>query len=168
MEQQNNSNSGNFNPPNNFNPPPNAPNGSSTNQVMGIIGLVLGILALILSFIPCIGIWAVVPGLIGLVLSVVGMSMAGKSNGSKGLPIAGMVLSIIACGLAGYQWWAIKKFADTAKDSSYKFDSLINNLDTGKINATLKNLNININDSNANMSISTDSGKVNININETK
>ncbi len=165
MEQQNNSNQGNFNP----NPNQPTGGGSNTHQVMGSIGLVLGILALVLSFIPCIGIWAIVPGLIGLVLSIVGFSMAGKVNASKGLAIAGMTLSIIACCMSGYQWFIIKSATSKLEDAGFRIDSLVNNLDTAKINESLKNLNININDSTANMSISTDSGgKVNININEKK
>jgi hypothetical protein len=164
MEQQNNSNQGNYN----LNPNPQNGGGSNTHQVMGIIGLVLGILALVLSFIPCIGIWAIVPGLIGLILSVVGFSMAGKVSASKGLATAGMVLSIIACCMSGYQWFVIKSATSKLEGAGFKLDSLVKNLDTAKLNESLRNLNININDSAANMSISTDSGKVNININETK
>jgi hypothetical protein len=164
MEQQSNSQ------PNNFNPPPiyhNNGGSGGTHQVLGIIGLVLGVLALILSFVPCIGMWAIAPGIIGLILSAVGMSMAGKVGASKGLSIAGLVLSIIACLMAAYWYWVVMRVPNELKDAGIRFDSIVDQFDTAKLN-DLKNMNINITDSTGNVSIKTDSGEINININGKK
>ena len=44
---------------------------SKAGKGLGIAGLVLGILAAVVSFIPCLGMYAMFPGIIGLVLSVI-------------------------------------------------------------------------------------------------
>jgi hypothetical protein len=73
---------------------------SNAGQGLGIAGLVLGIIALIIAFIPCVGALALIPGLIAIILSAVGLSQANKVNASKGLIIAGLVIAIIAVAVA--------------------------------------------------------------------
>src|SRR6478609_8260623 len=76
---------------------------------LGIAGLVLGILAAILSFIPCLGMYAIFPGIIGLILSIISIVQAGKAGAAKGMAIAGLVCSIVGSCIAGWQWYTIKK-----------------------------------------------------------
>ena len=68
---------------------------------LGVAGLVLGILSLFMAFIPCVGVIAIGPGVIAIVLSIVGLVQANKNNGAKGINIAALVISaigtIIAC-----------------------------------------------------------------------
>ncbi|WP_372640886.1 hypothetical protein [Ancylomarina sp.] len=68
---------------------------------LGVAGLVLGILSLFMAFIPCVGVIAIGPGVIAIVLSTVGLIQANKDNGSKGINIAALVISglgtLIAC-----------------------------------------------------------------------
>ena len=68
---------------------------TTAGQGFGIASLILGILALLIAFIPCIGIFALLPGIIAIVLSIVGLSQARNSNGTTGIIIAGLVISII-------------------------------------------------------------------------
>jgi hypothetical protein len=70
-------------------------NKTDAGQGLGIAGFVLGILAVILAFIPCIGILALIPGIIGITLSGIALSQANKGNGYKGLIIAALVISIL-------------------------------------------------------------------------
>lgn len=63
---------------------------------MGIAALVLGIISLIVSFIPFCGIIAFFPAVIGLILGIVDIVMKSKANQPKGMSIAGTVLSAIA------------------------------------------------------------------------
>ncbi|NOQ26916.1 MAG: hypothetical protein GQ564_16265 [Bacteroidales bacterium] len=72
----------------------------NTSQGLGIAGFVLGILALIISFIPCIGILALVPGILAVTLSAIGYLQATKLNTSKGIIIAALIISILGCGNA--------------------------------------------------------------------
>ncbi|MGQ1908868.1 hypothetical protein ACT3CE_03665 [Marinifilum sp. RC60d5] len=68
---------------------------TNTGQTFGIIGLVLGIISLFIGFIPCIGFVAIVPGIIAILLSAIGLSQANKDNGARGLNIAALIVSII-------------------------------------------------------------------------
>ena len=72
-----------------------APKGVSA---MAVVGLVLGIFALISSWMPIVNNLSFIVGLLGLVFSIVGIVSAssGKSSG-KGLAIAALVINIIAC-----------------------------------------------------------------------
>jgi hypothetical protein len=106
--------------------PPPAP-ASSAGKGLGIAGLVLGILAAIISFIPCLGTWAIVPGIIAIILSAISLSQASKAGASKGLAIAGLVCGIVGTAIAGWQWYVLSsgamQAADILKDSGL-MDSL--------------------------------------------
>lgn len=83
-------------------------NNSNAGKALGIAGLISGILAAVVSFIPCLGVYAVFPGIIGLVLSIISMVQASKANAAKGLAIAGLVCSLVGSSIAVYQYFAIK------------------------------------------------------------
>ena len=53
---------------------------------MGIATLVIGIISLIISFIPCVGWFVLIPAIIGLILGIVGVCM----EKTKGKAIAGL------------------------------------------------------------------------------
>lgn len=63
---------------------------------MAVAGLVLGIVSIVLSFIPCINWSAILPAIVGIVLSSVGLAQSKKTGEGKGMATAGLVLSIIA------------------------------------------------------------------------
>lgn len=69
---------------------------------LGVAGLVVGIVAILFSFIPCLGMWAIVPAIVGIVLSAVSISHANKANAQKGVAVGGLVCSIIAAAIAAY------------------------------------------------------------------
>ena len=85
---------------------------------MGVASLVLGIIAIIISFIPCLGIYALVPSIIGLLLGLFGIISASKANPpkGKGLAIAGFILSIIATVVAGWQYHVLSQAMDENSD----------------------------------------------------
>ena len=64
---------------------------------MGVASLVLGIITIVLSFIPCVNWFAFVPAVLGIVLGAVGISSAKKNNAPKGTAVAGLVLNILSC-----------------------------------------------------------------------
>jgi uncharacterized membrane protein len=64
---------------------------------MAVAGLVLGIVALLLCWFPPAG---VVLGLVGLVLSIVGLAKSRSRGSGRGAAIAGLILSIVAIVLA--------------------------------------------------------------------
>ena len=92
---------------------------TNAGQGLGIAGLILGIMAVPLAIIGCTSVLGLIFGLAGIVLSGVGLSQATKSNGVKGLPTAGLVVSILGTCIAllwifffarlvteGGRWWS--------------------------------------------------------------
>jgi hypothetical protein len=67
---------------------------TNAGQGLGITGLILGILAIPLAIIGCTFVLALLLGAAGIVLSAVGLHQANTSNGTRGLPIAGLAVSI--------------------------------------------------------------------------
>ncbi len=88
-------------------------NASSNGQGLGIAGLILGIVALVVSFIPCIGLLALIPGIIAVVFSAIALNQANRTGSAKGIIIAALVISILGTSMAGL--WGLF-FASTARE----------------------------------------------------
>lgn len=98
---------------------------SKAGKGLGIAGLVLGILAAILSFVPCLGMYAIFPGIIGLVLSIISIIQANKAGAAKGMAIAGLVCSIVGIAIAGWQYSKLSAVGEELKET-------LENLETAK------------------------------------
>lgn len=105
----------------------------STSQPLAIGSLVLGIIAAIISFIPCLGTFAVIPGIIGIVLGAVALGSANKRGLGKGLAIAGLVLSLVGTGIAAVQYFVLAEAAEASKGSLEQLQKTIDS--TAKANA---------------------------------
>ncbi len=108
---------------------------STLHKTFGIISLVLGILAFLFSFIPCLGAYAIFPGILGLIMGVVAFIMAGKVNAPKGMIIAGVILSVLATGVAAWQYSKLKevdKALQEFKNDPSKMKDLKNSIDSLK------------------------------------
>ncbi len=92
---------------------------TNAGQGLGIAGLIMGIVAIPLAVLGCTSVLGLILGAGGIVLSAVGLSQATKSNGSRGLPISGLVVSILGTCIAimwllffakvateGGKWWS--------------------------------------------------------------
>jgi hypothetical protein len=73
---------------------------TNAGQGLGIAGLVIGIITVFISFIPCIGLLALLPGAVAVVLSGIALNQANRGNGAKGLIIAALVVSIFGTTIA--------------------------------------------------------------------
>jgi len=96
---------------------------STAGQGLGVAGFVIGLIALILSFIPCLGMWALIPGVIALVFSAVAFSQANRANAARGLIISALVLSILATSIAAWQFVVIRK-ATTGIGNEFRDEDL--------------------------------------------
>lgn len=85
------------------------PKGSGAGQGFGVAGFVLGLIALILSFIPCLGMYALLPGVVALIFSAIAFSQANRANAPKGLIIAALVISLTGTLIASWQWVMIQR-----------------------------------------------------------
>jgi len=79
-------------------------NQSSAGKGMGITALVLGILGVICSFIPCFGFFAIMFGALAIIFGAIGLSQAKKGGGSLGTPRAGLILGILST-VFTIIWW---------------------------------------------------------------
>ncbi|MGZ3751010.1 MAG: hypothetical protein ACXVB0_02145 [Mucilaginibacter sp.] len=82
---------------------------STTYQTLGIISLILGILGFIFAFIPCLGMYAIFIAIPGLGCGIGAFVMAKKANAGIGLAVAGLVLSLLATGVASWQIIAVSE-----------------------------------------------------------
>ncbi len=113
---------------------------SKAGKGLGIAGLVLGILAAVVSFVPCLGMYAMFPGIIGLILSIISIVQANKAGAAKGMAIAGLVCSIVGIAIAGWQYSKLKAVGEEFKET-------IENLDTAKLRQEMESAIQNITDS---------------------
>jgi hypothetical protein len=100
---------------------------------LGIAGLVLGIIAVVFSFVPCLGAYAVFPGALAIVLSAISISQANKANAPKGLAIAGLVCSIVGTSIGAWQWYTLNKAANAIKEG-------IESIDTATIRKSIESI----------------------------
>lgn len=89
---------------------------TTAGQGMGIAGLILGIIAIPLAIIPCTIILALLFGTAGIVLSAVGLHQANTANGTKGLPVSGLIVSIVGLSIA-FMWGLL--FASFTDDGRF-------------------------------------------------
>ena len=89
---------------------------SNSSQGLGIAGFVLSIIALIISFIPCLGLWPLMIGIIALMLSAIGYFQAGKVNAPIGIIIAALIISLLGCGNALRVYQNTKEFSTFFRD----------------------------------------------------
>ena len=78
-------------------PAPAPAPGKKPSSGLAIAGMVLGIVAILLSFLPIINNLSFFLAIVGLILSIVGLVKANKGTGAgKGMAIAGIVLCVVA------------------------------------------------------------------------
>jgi len=100
-----------------------APNPTQTpakpSNGLGLTGFILGLVGLLLSFIPLIGVVAWPLVILGIIFSAIGISKAAKGRATnKGIAITGLVLSVV--GLVVCILWAAvwKKAADDINEEA--------------------------------------------------
>ena len=92
----------------------------------------LGVISLILAFTPCIGMFAIVPGIITLIFSAISLTRASNTNSSKGLAIGGFALALVSMLIAVLWMAGLRKsgvFDDTDSRQS-KLHRLLENIES--------------------------------------
>ncbi|WP_282772746.1 MULTISPECIES: DUF4190 domain-containing protein [Saccharomonospora] len=87
---------------------------------LGTAGFVLGLVGLVFSFIPLVGVTAWPLVIIGLTLSAVGIAKARKTKAPKGLAIAGTILSAIGLLICITWVGVVGKVVDEAERNELK------------------------------------------------
>lgn len=90
---------------------------NAAGLTLSIIGLVLGTLSLLLSFIPCVGALALWPGIVSIVLSGIGLVTSVRA---KALPITAVAVSALSIGFAVWQRSRVEVVLDEGQKALQK------------------------------------------------
>ena len=102
---------------------------------MGIAALVLGILSIIIGFIPLCGTIAFFPAIVGIILGIIEIVTKSKKNEKKGMGIAGVILSALAIVFIVF-WVLIIGTSDTGNIENNGIQNDINNSITNNNSST--------------------------------
>lgn len=83
-----------------------------TGQNLGIAALITAIVTFVLAVIPCIGLIAIIPGIIAIILAAVGLSQASRGNYPRGVLIAGLIIAVVAVLISFSQIFIAGKIGD--------------------------------------------------------
>jgi hypothetical protein len=133
---------------------------SNTGQNLGIAALITAIITFVLAVIPCVGLIAIIPGIIAIILASVGLSQAARNNAPRGVLIASLIIAIIASMISISQVFVATKIAQRADKWPNNFNNIINDVQD-KVEKNLEDANVNIKiESNGNkVEINTNAGK---------
>ncbi len=96
----------------------------------GIFAFVLSVISLFLSFVPCLGMYAVFPGVLAIVLAGVAYMRAKKENAPNGLIIAALIISLLSSSIAVYQYIIITNVAAKLEEGLEDINIDIDETDT--------------------------------------
>ncbi len=106
------------------------------SNTLSIAGLALALLAIVISLIPCFGVVAYIPALLGLIFAIIGLSQNEQYRTPKSIAITGIAISIIAFLIAGIWTSMMDSFSHRAGKELYKHVSeIIENVEK-KLNDT--------------------------------
>jgi len=125
-------------------------------QNLGVAALITAIVTFILAVIPCVGLIAMIPGIIAIVLASVGLSQASRSDSPRGLLIAGLIIASVATMISFSQVFVVGRISDKFKN---KWGSDIENV----INDVQENVLNELEDANVSIKVESNGEKVEIN-----
>jgi hypothetical protein len=133
---------------------------NNAGQNLGIAALITAVITFVLAVIPCVGLIAIIPGIIAIVLASVGLSQAGRNNSPRGVLLAGLIIAVIASMISFSQIFVAGKIAEKAGKWPNDIQNVINDVQD---NVTKK-----IEDANVSIKVESNGDKVEINTNSNK
>lgn len=116
---------------------------NNSAQNLGIAALITAIITFVLSVIPCVGLIAIIPGIIAIILASVGLSQASRTNAPKGVLIAGLIIAVLASLISISQVFVAGKIAKNADKWPNEIQNVINDVQDNVIKE-LEDNNVNI------------------------
>jgi len=116
---------------------------NNSAQNLGIAALITAIITFVLAVIPCVGLIAIIPGIIAIILASVGLSQASRNNAPKGVLIAGLIIAILASLISISQVFVAGKIAKNADKWPNEIQNVINDVQDNVIKELEEN-NVNI------------------------
>ncbi|MBI9062547.1 MAG: DUF4190 domain-containing protein [Marinilabiliaceae bacterium] len=87
-----------------------------SSNVLAIAGLVLSIFAFVTSLIPCVGVIAYIPAVLGLIFAIIGLAKSNEYRTQKSVAIIGIILGATALLIAGAWTGIISNFSEHAEE----------------------------------------------------
>jgi hypothetical protein len=112
-------------------------------QNLGVAALITAILTFVLAVIPCVGLIAIIPGIIAIVLASVGLSQASRDNAPRGVLLAGLIIAVVASMISFSQVFVAHRIANKADKWPKNIENVINDVQENVIK-DLENANVNI------------------------
>jgi hypothetical protein len=137
------------------------PSKQPAGQSLGIAALITAIVTFVLAVIPCVGLIAMIPGIIAIVLASVGLSQASRNDSPRGVLIAGLIIAVVATLISFSQIFVVGKIGD-------KFHKEWGNGIENVINDVQKNVLDNLEDNNINIKVESNGDSVEIKMNTDK
>lgn len=78
---------------------------SGNPKPFGIIGLVIAILSLLFSLIPCVGFYATLPSFISVIFCLIAFLFLKQKKESTSVPLSGLIIGILALVIGIYQYY---------------------------------------------------------------
>ncbi len=128
---------------------------NNTGHNLGIAALITAIITFVLAVIPCVGLIAIIPGIISIILATVGLSHASRTDGQRGLPLAGLIIGIIASLISLSQIFVAGKIANSAGSWPKDIQNVINDVQENVIK--------DLEDNNVSIKVESNGEKVEIN-----
>jgi hypothetical protein len=137
------------------------PSKQPAGQSLGIAALITAIVTFVLAVIPCVGLIAMIPGIIAIVLASVGLSQASRNDSPRGVLIAGLIIAVVATLISFSQIFVVGKIGD-------KFHKEWGNGIENVINDVQKNVLDELEDNNINIKVESNGDSVEIKMNADK
>lgn len=100
-----------------------------SSNTLSIAGLALSVLAFVIALIPCFGIVAFLPALMGLVFALIGLAHVDRHRTPKSIAIVGIVMGATALLMAGVWTGVISSFSSRAEYRlEKKVERILNNI----------------------------------------
>lgn len=132
--------------PNQYNGPvqgPGQPDRRPEGQNLGVAALITAIITFVLAVIPCVGLMAVIPGIIAIVLASVGLSQASRNDSPRGILVAGLIIGIVATLISFSQIFVAGEIARKADKWPNRIEKIVDDVQED-VMKEIENANIDI------------------------
>ena len=134
--------------------------GQPAGQNLGIAALITAIVTFVLAVIPCVGLIAIIPGIIAIVLAAVGLSQAARNGSPRGILIAGLIIAIVASMISFSQYFVAGKIARSGEKWPNKLENIMEDVQDNVIKQFEDaNVSIKIQNGDEKIEINTNAGK---------
>ncbi len=101
---------------------------NNSGQNLGIAALITAVITFVLAVIPCVGLIAIIPGIIAVVLAAVGLSQASRSNAPRGVLFAGLIIAVIASMISFSQIFVAGRIAHRGDRWPNSIQNIVNDI----------------------------------------